>query len=115
MTGPALMYFFFGFVAGLVVVESQKDEPFKKVDYYSSPSSAIETRVYLYRNNRYYDYNQLYPYGYYRYNVNPYSQGNNSGYRSSSNTGGSQVRDTEAGQNQTYPPSNVQDRKPVNK
>jgi hypothetical protein len=44
----------------------------------------------------------LYPYGYFRYQPNPYSQGNNSGgYRGSTNAGGGQVRDTEQGTTHT--------------
>jgi len=112
MTGTSIAYFFLGFVAGLIIVESQKDEPFKPIAFHDG--KALETRLYYYRYNPY-QYNQLYPYGYYKYNVNPYSQGNNSGgHRGSSNTGG-QVRDSESGAGQTYPTSNVQDKKVINK
>ncbi len=93
MTGKAIAYFFLGFVAGLIVVESQKDKPFAPVRFHDG--KALETRIYYYRYNPY-EYNQLYPYGYFRYQPNPYSQGNNSGgYRGSTNTGGGQVRGTE--------------------
>ena len=34
MTGKAIAYFFFGFVAGLIVVESQKDKPFAPVQFH---------------------------------------------------------------------------------
>jgi hypothetical protein len=84
MAGKSLAYFFLGFVAGLIVIESQKDKPFAPVRFHDG--KALETRIYYYRYNPY-EYNQLYPYGYFRYQPNPYSQGNNSGeYRG--NTGG---------------------------
>ena len=76
MTGKAIAYFFFGFVAGLIIVESQRDKPFAPVAFHDG--KALETRIYYYRYNPY-QYNQLYPYGYYNYNVNTYSRGNNSG------------------------------------
>ena len=76
MTGTSLAYFFFGFVAGLIIVESSKDEPFKPIALHDG--KVLETRIYYYRYNPY-QYNQLYPYGYYNYNVNTYSRGNNSG------------------------------------
>ena len=99
MAGKSIAYFFLGFVAGLIVVESQKDKPFAPVRFHDG--KALETRIYYYRYNPY-DYNQLYPYGYFRYQPNPYSQGNNSGgYRGSTNTGGGQVRDTESGTTHT--------------
>ena len=80
-------------------IESQKDKPFAPVRFHDG--KALETRIYYYRYNPY-EYNQLYPYGYFRYQPNPYSQGNNSGgYRGSTNTGGGQVRDTEAGTTHT--------------
>ena len=109
MTGKAIAYFFLGFVAGLIIVESQKDRPFAPVRFHDG--KALETRIYYYRYNPY-EYNQLYPYGYFRYQPNPYSQGNNSGgYRGSTNTGGGQVRDAERGVSQTNPTINVNDRK----
>ena len=96
MTGTSIAYFFFGFVAGLIIVESQRDRPFAPVTLHDG--KALETRIYYYRYNPY-QYNEIYPYGYYQYNVNPYSQGNNSGgYRGSSNTGVGQVRGTEQGE-----------------
>jgi len=76
MAGTSLAYFFLGFVAGLIIVEFQRDEPFKPVVFHDG--KALETRIYYYRYNPY-QYNQLYPYGYYNYNVNTYSRGNNSG------------------------------------
>ena len=90
MTGTSIAYFFLGFVAGLIVIESQKDKPFAPVRFHDG--KALETRIYYYRYNPY-QYNQLYPYGYYNYNVNTYSRGNNSGRQrstgenKSSNTG----------------------------
>ena len=81
MTGTSLAYFFFGFVAGLIIVESQRDRPFAPVAFHDG--KALETRIYYYRYNPY-QYNEIYPYGYYRYQHNPYSRGNNSGVRSSS-------------------------------
>ena len=87
MTGTSIAYFFFGFVAGLIIVESQRDRPFAPVTFHDS--KALETRIYYYRYNPY-QYNEIYPYGYYRYQPNPYSQGNNSGSRRSTgeNKGG---------------------------
>ena len=90
MTGTSIAYFFLGFVAGLIIVESSKDEPFKPIAFHDG--KALETRIYYYRYNPY-QYNEIYPYGYYRYQPNPYSQGNNSGSQRStgenkgSNTG----------------------------
>ena len=95
MTGTSIPYFFLGFVAGLIIVESSKDEPFKPIAFHDG--KALETRIYYYRYNPY-QYNQLYPYGYYNYNVNPYSQGNNSGSRTNTNTGGGNTRGTESGE-----------------
>jgi hypothetical protein len=77
MTGKAIAYFFFGFVAGLIIVESQRDRPFAPVAFHDG--KALETRIY-----------------YYRYN--PYSQGNNSGSRTNTNTGGGNIRGTEQGE-----------------
>ena len=87
MAGTSIAYFFLGFVAGLIIVESQRDEPFKPVVFHDG--KALETRIYYYRYNPY-QYNQLYPYGYYNYNVNTYSRGNNSGSQRSTgeNKGG---------------------------
>jgi hypothetical protein len=95
MTGKAIAYFFFGFVAGLIIVESQRDRPFAPVAFHDG--KALETRIYYYRYNPY-QYNEIYPYGYYRYQPNPYSQGNNSGSRTNTNTGGGNIRGTEQGE-----------------
>jgi len=90
MTGKAISYFFFGFVAGLIIVEYGREKPFAPVQFHDG--KALETRIYYYRYNPY-QYNEIYPYGYYRYQPNPYSQGNNSGSQrstgenKSSNTG----------------------------
>ena len=43
MTGKAIAYFFLGFVAGLIVVESQKDRPFAPVRFHDG--KALETRI----------------------------------------------------------------------
>jgi len=87
MTGKAISYFFFGFVAGLIIVEYGREKPFAPVQFHDG--KALETRIYYYRYNPY-QYNEIYPYGYYRYQPNPYSQGNNSGSRRSTgeNKGG---------------------------
>ena len=88
MTGKAIAYFFFGFVAGLIIVEYGRENPFAPVQFHDG--KALETRIYYYRYNPY-QYNEIYPYGYYNYNVNTYSRGNNSGRQRSSgeNKGGS--------------------------
>ena len=44
MTGKSLAYFFLGFVAGLIVIESQKDKPFAPVRFHDG--KALETRIY---------------------------------------------------------------------
>ena len=93
MAGTSIAYFFLGFVAGLIIVESSKDEPFKPISFHDG--KVLETRIYYYRYNPY-QYNEIYPYGYYRYQPNPYSQGNNSGSRT--NTGGGNTRSTEQGE-----------------
>ena len=95
MTGTSIAYFFFGFVAGLIIVESQRDRPFEPVTFHDG--KALETRIYYYRYNPY-QYNEIYPYGYYRYQPNPYSQGNNSGARTNTNTGGGNTRSAESGE-----------------
>jgi|TARA_R110000824_G_C14701865_1_gene622768 hypothetical protein len=71
MPGKAIAYFFLGFVSALAIIELTDGKPPVRVNYYDVP---------LYR----YNYNEIYPYGYYRYQHNPYSRGNNSGVRSSS-------------------------------
>ena len=43
MTGKAIAYFFLGFVAGLIVVESQKDRPFAPVRFHDG--KALESRI----------------------------------------------------------------------
>ena len=58
MTGKAIAYFFLGFVAGLIVVESQKDKPFAPVRFHDG--KALETRIYYYRYNPY-EYNMIDP------------------------------------------------------
>ena len=102
-----LGYFIIGLFVGIILNETTKDDPFKPVTFHDG--RALETRIYYYRYNPY-DYNQLYPYGYFRYQPNTYSRGNNGGEYRSTNTGGGRVRDIETG-NQTTPTVNVNDRK----
>ena len=93
-----LGYFIIGLFVGIILNETTKDDPFKPVTFHDG--RALETRIYYYRYNPY-DYNQLYPYGYFRYQPNTYSRGNNGGEYRSTNTGGGRVRGTEQGTTHT--------------
>ena len=90
-----LGYFIIGLFVGIILNETTKDDPFKPVTFHDG--KALSTRIYYYRYNPY-QYNEIYPYGYYRYQPNSYSQGNNSGSRTNTNTGGGNTRSAESGE-----------------